>query len=731
MVDVDKQTEDNMTGKEDPVNEEKGGEAKNEQTLDNQMEIRVINEDHPSNNELNEEQTYSEEDYQKLVEFYDRTLSDIRQGEIVMGRVLAVTDQEVLVDIGFKSEGSIPLEEFDDPTQVKVGDKVEVFLETIEDADGQLVLSKRKATFMRLWDKVVDIHEQGQTIEGKCVRRIKGGIVVDLMGVDAFLPGSQIDVKPVRDFDALIGQTLTFKVVKVNRLRKNIVVSRRAILEESVAEQRGRVLKELEKGQILEGTVKNITDFGVFIDLGGVDGLLHINDLSWGRINHPSEVVKLDQKVKVVVLDFNDAKDRISLGIKQLKPHPWENIEKKFAEGSIVEGKVVSIADYGAFLELERGVEGLIHVSEMSWMRHNVHPSKILNVGDVVKVKILTLDKERKRISLGLKQLTENPWESIEKKYPVGSKYKGRVRNMTNFGAFVEMEDGIDGLIHISDLSWMKKIKHPSEVLKKGEEVEVVILEVNKDEHRVSLGYKQLTEDPWPAFEEAYKVNTVTPGKVVRFVEKGLIVELPLGLEGFAPLSQMVESSMAKLSQTIKIGDDLDFAVIEFDRANKRVVLSRKKVIELEKQGKSEAERGEIETFTEKAGEKPTLGEMAGHLSEEESQKESKEKSDTEAKSTEKQENGSKETSDTVIQSDEEAEQISKQKSKRKPEGEIPLEEVKKVETQESSQTDGQYEDAEKEESKEAAGDEPEPEKEKGKKTTQNKRPSSKKDKKE
>ncbi len=730
MVDEEKQTENDMTGKKDPVENEKGGEVKKEVSPADPMETRLKHEKNSSDNELDEEQTYSEEEYQKFIEFYDRTLSDIRQGEIVMGRILAVTEQEVLIDIGFKSEGSIPIEEFDDPSKLKVGDKVEVFLETIEDADGQLVLSKRKATFMRLWDKVVDIHNQGQTIEGKCVRRIKGGIVVDLMGVDAFLPGSQIDVKPVRDFDALIGQTLTFKVVKVNRLRKNIVVSRRAILEESMAEQRAEVLNELEKGQILEGSVKNITDFGVFIDLGGVDGLLHINDLSWGRINHPSEVVKLDQKVKVVVLDFNDAKDRISLGIKQLTPHPWENIETKYAEGSIVEGKVVSIADYGAFLELERGVEGLIHISEMSWMRHNVHPSKILNVGDVVKVKILSLDKERKRISLGLKQLTENPWESIEKKYPVGSKYKGRVRNMTNFGAFVEMDNGIDGLIHISDLSWMKKIKHPSEVLKKGEEVEVVILEVDKDEHRISLGYKQLTEDPWPAFEKAYQVNTVTPGKIVRFVEKGLIVELPLGLEGFAPLSQMVESSMAKLTQKVKIGDELDFAVIEFDRANKRVVLSRKKVTELEKLGKSEAEKKEVEAFTEKQEEKPTLGEMSGQDGEKESQKQSKEKSDAEVKSEEKPKNGLTEPSETAVESDEKPEQISKQDSKQNVESEISPEKEKKTETKDPSQMNSQSKDDQKEESKEEAETEPEPDKDKGKRTKK-KKTSAKKDKKE
>ena len=548
-----------------------------------------------------EESTYSEEEFKKFAQLYEQTFNEIKEGQIVRGRVLTITDNEVLVDIGFKSEGSVPIEEFGEPPEVKVGDTVEVFLDTLEDADGQLILSKKKATFMRLWDTVVDVYNEDGVIEGRCVRRIKGGIVVDLMGVDAFLPGSQIDVKPIRDFDALIGQTHTFKVVKVNKLRKNIVVSRRALLEESMAEQKEKVLATLEKGQICKGTVKNITDFGVFVDLGGVDGLLHINDISWGRINHPSEIVKLDDDIEVIILDFNDARDRISLGLKQLQPHPWEKIESKYPEESVINGRVVSITDYGAFVELEKGVEGLIHISEMSWTRHGVHPSKIVNVGDTVEAKVLNIDKERKRISLGLKQLTSDPWELIEEKFPVGSKYSGRVRNMTNFGAFIEMDEGIDGLIHISDLSWTRKIKHPSEVLKKGEEVEIVILDVNKKERRVSLGYKQLTEDPWPAFEEAYKVDTVTKGKVVRFVDKGLIVELPLGLEGFVPLSQMEEATMAEVTQKLKVDDEDTLVVIEFDRINKRVVLSRKKIDELNKKGEVEAEHADVADYMQQA----------------------------------------------------------------------------------------------------------------------------------
>jgi small subunit ribosomal protein S1 len=624
MVDEEKQSNE-LNGQESLKEPEKGGEETKPKKDEKTLKVKSVNEKTPLPFDK-EENEYSIEEYQKFVDLYDRTLSDISPGQIVMGRVLAVSEQDVLVDIGFKSEGSIPLEEFGDPPEVKVGDKIEVFLETIEDSDGQLLLSKRKANFVRLWDKVVEVYNEGGTIEGSCVRRIKGGIVVDLNGVDAFLPGSQIDVKPIRDFDALIGKTFTFKVVKVNKLRRNIVVSRRAILEESMKEQRDTILHDLEKGQVRKGTVKNITDFGVFVDLGGVDGLLHINDLSWGRINHPSEVVKLDEEIEVTVLDYNDAKDRISLGMKQLQPHPWENIQEKYPPESVVKGKVVSIADYGAFVELEKGVEGLIHVSEMSWTRHGIHPSKIVNVGEVVEVKILNIDKDKKRISLGLKQLTPDPWEDISEKYPVGSKLKGRVRNMTNFGAFIEIEEGIDGLVHISDLSWTKKIKHPSEVLKKGEEIEVMVMDISKSDRRISLGYKQLTDDPWETFEEKYKVDTVTKGKVLRFVDKGLVIELSLGLEGFIPLSQMQEPTMDKVKKKIKEGDELDFLVIEFDRENKRVVLSQNKLAEIEQKKEKGSEKAEVEAYIEKQESATTLGEIADKESKEEASAEKKEK---------------------------------------------------------------------------------------------------------
>ena len=682
MVDAEKPEQNGMTDSQDPIQPKEGGEADSE--LKDSKNVIASSEDKNEVNDLElEGQDYTEEERQRFEELYDRTLGDIRQGQIVMGRVLAITEQDVLVDIGFKSEGSIPLEEFGEPPEVKVGDKVEVYLDNIEDTDGQLILSKKKATFMRLWDKVVDVQEKGGTIDGKCVRRIKGGIVVDLMGVDAFLPGSQIDVKPIRDFDALIGNTYTFKVVKVNKLRKNIVVSRRALLEESMAEQRAKVLSDLEKGQVREGMVKNITDFGVFVDLGGVDGLLHINDLSWGRINHPSEVVKLDEKIKVMVLDFNDAKDRISLGLKQLQPHPWKEIKEKYPEGSVAKGKVVSIADYGAFVELERGVEGLVHVSEMSWTRHGIHPSKLVNVGDTIDVKILSIDKEKKRISLGLKQLTPDPWDNIEEKYPIESKFTGRVRNMTNFGAFVEMEEGIDGLIHISDLSWTRKIKHPSEVLKRGEDVEVIVLDINKAERRISLGYKQLTTDPWPAFEEAYKVGVITSTKIIRFVDKGMIVELPLGLEGFVPLSQLVEPSMAKVTQALSVGDEINLVVIEFDRTNKRVVLSRKKAVEQEKKGKADTEKDEVETYMKKKDEATTLGDIAGDLAKtEDDKKKVDEKKEVPEESTEAKE---KEHEAEAGDAKTDEEKTEKKKAEKKDD---VLEEKKDAKDQEKQETD-------------------------------------------
>jgi len=526
--------------------------------------------------ELEEENEYSSEEFEELTRLFADTISDYVEGELVVGKILSIGDKEVTIDIGFKSEGTIPIEEFSSPVELQVGDDIEVFIDNIEDNEGRLILSKKKVDFIHSWEKVLASYERGDILQGKCIRRIKGGIVVDLNGVDAFLPGSQIDVKPIRDFDSFIGRTLDFKVVKVNNLRKNIVVSHRVLIEEEMKEQRDKILENLEKNQVLEGTVKNITDFGVFIDLGGVDGLLHINDLSWGRVSHPSEIVALDEKIKVMVLDFNEEKDRISLGLKQLQPHPWENVPDKYPVGAVVKGKVVNISDYGAFVELEKGVEGLIHISEMSWTQHIKHPSKILAVGEIVEAKILSVDEEDKKISLGLKQLEPDPWDTLEEKYPIESRHEGKVRNLTNFGAFVELEEGIDGLIHISDLSWTKKIRHPGEVLKKGDAIEVIVLNVDRENRRISLGYKQTSDNPWDTFEQVYKPGKITNGKIVRLIEKGVIAELPEVVDGFVPMSHLQKPNISKPADGYKVGDELELCVIEFNKEAKKIVLSEK-----------------------------------------------------------------------------------------------------------------------------------------------------------
>ena len=505
---------------------------------------------------------------------YEGTLGKITQGTIVKGKIVHIGDNDVALDIGFKSDGIVSLNEFPDIANFKVGDDVEVYLESIEDKDGQLVLSRKRADFMRMWERVTTAFTTGEIIRGKCIRRIKGGIVVDLAGIDAFLPGSQIDVRPVRDFDALIGKEMDFRVVKINHPSENVVVSHKILVEESMADQRKAILASLEKGQILEGSVKAISDFGVFVDLGGVDGLVHITDLSWGRVNHPSEIVKLDQTINVVVLDFDQEKKRISLGYKQLQPHPWENIETKYPVTTKVNGKVVSLTDYGAFIEIEKGIEGLIHISEMSWTQHIKHPSQVVSMGQMIDAVILSLDKDAKKISLGIKQLEPDPWSSLLVKYPVGSHHTGIVRNLTNFGVFVELEQGIDGLIHISDLSWTKKIRHPGEVVKKGDPIDVVILGVDVDQRRISLGHKQLTDNPWNTFSYAYKVGTEVEGKVVRIIEKGVIVELPMSVDGFVPLSQLSLTPVKNIADAFHVDDELPMTVIEFDGESKKIVLS-------------------------------------------------------------------------------------------------------------------------------------------------------------
>jgi len=507
--------------------------------------------------EIIEDKEYSEDELNFLTQLYDKTLNTIKQGDIVRGKILDVTDNEVIVDIGFKSEGIIPIDEFENKKDITVGEEVEVFLETMEDINGQLILSRKRADFIRVWEEVVQKFENNETIKGTIARRIKGGMVVSLNGVDAFLPGSQIDVKPIRDFDSFLGKEMEFKIVKVNHARRNIVVSSRVLIEKEMESQRSEIIDTIEKGQVRKGMVKNITDFGVFIDLGGVDGLLHITDLSWGRVNHPSEVVKLDQEIEIVILDFNENKDRISLGRKQLLPHPWENIDKKYPISKVVTGKVVSLTDYGAFIELENGIEGLIHISEMSWSQHIKHPSQLLNVGQDVEAKILNIESDEKKISLGLKQLEPDPWEHIDQKYPLNSKHTGVVRNLTQFGAFVELEEGIDGLVHISDLSWTKKVRHPSEVVKRGDEIEVIVLGINRDERRIALGHKQIDENPWDAFEEKYKIGTDTKGTISRIIDKGLIITLPLGVDGFIPITHLGPSKLKKAIDYYKMGDEV------------------------------------------------------------------------------------------------------------------------------------------------------------------------------
>jgi small subunit ribosomal protein S1 len=521
-----------------------------------------------------EEKEYDPSEFDRLKIMYEGTLTTLKKGEIITGKIIQLTKDHAIIDIGFKSEGMVNIDEFTNSSELKIGDVVEVFLESVENKDGNVTLSRKRADFVRIWERIQGAFDNEEILQGRCIRRIKGGIVMDLMGVDAFLPGSQIDIRPVRDFDAYLGRTLDVRVVKINQPAENIVVSRKVIIEEQIAGQRKAILDSLEKGQILEGTVKAIADFGVFIDLGGVDGLVHITDLSWGRVNHPTEIVKLDQTVNVVVLDFDADKKRISLGMKQLMPHPWENIENKYPVGTKVRGKVVSLADYGAFIEIEKGIEGLIHISEMSWTQHIKHPSQVVSMGQMVDAVILNLDVHDKKISLGMKQLEPDPWSNLIAKYPVGSRHTGVVRNLTNFGVFVELEPGVDGLVHISDLSWTKKIRHPGEIVKKAEKIDVVILGIDIDQRRISLGHKQVQDNPWDVFESSYAVGIESEGKITRIIEKGVIVELPSGVDGFVPSSQLANKVVKNIPESFKEGDTLPLKVIEFDKENKKIVLS-------------------------------------------------------------------------------------------------------------------------------------------------------------
>ncbi len=507
---------------------------------------------------------------------YSETLSSVIENEVVEGTVVAVTKREVLVNIGYKSEGVIAVSEFRYNPELAVGDKVEVYVENAEDKKGQLVLSHKKARSLRSWDRVNEAFDKDEIVKGYIKCRTKGGMIVDVFGIEAFLPGSQIDVKPIRDYDVFVNKTMEFKIVKINHEFRNVVVSHKALIEAELEAQKADIIGKLEKGQVLEGTVKNITSYGVFIDLGGVDGLIHITDLSWGRINHPEEVVALDQKINVVILDFDDTKKRIALGLKQLSAHPWDALDANLKVGDTVKGKVVVLADYGAFIEIQPGVEGLIHVSEMSWSSHLRSAQDFLKVGDEVEASILTLDREERKMSLGIKQLKADPWANIAEKYPVGSKHSAVVRNFTNFGVFVELEEGVDGLVHISDLSWTKKVKHPSEFTAIGEKLEVVVLEIDAENRRLSLGHKQLEENPWDVFETVFTVGSVHEGTVVTFNEKGATVALSYGIEGFAPAKALVKED----GTTAKAEEKLEFKVVEFNKGNKKIILSHSRIAE-------------------------------------------------------------------------------------------------------------------------------------------------------
>ena len=525
--------------------------------------------------------------HEELEKAYDNTLNKVNDREVVDGTVIAMNKREVVVNIGYKSDGIIPMSEFRYNPELKVGDTVEVFIENQEDKKGQLVLSHRKARATRSWDRVNAALENEEIIKGYIKCRTKGGMIVDVFGIEAFLPGSQIDVKPIRDYDVFVGKTMEFKVVKINQEFKNVVVSHKALIEAELEQQKKEIIGKLEKGQVLEGTVKNITSYGVFIDLGGVDGLIHITDLSWGRVSDPKEVVELDQKLNVVILDFDDEKKRIALGLKQLTPHPWDALDTNLKVGDHVKGKVVVMADYGAFIEIAPGVEGLIHVSEMSWSQHLRSAQDFMKVGDEVEAVVLTLDREERKMSLGIKQLKSDPWETIEEKYPIGSKHTAKVRNFTNFGVFVEIEEGVDGLIHISDLSWTKKVKHPSEFTQIGADIDVQVLEIDKENRRLSLGHKQLEENPWDVFETVFTVGSVHEGTIIEMLDKGAVVALPYGVEGFATPKHLVKEDGSQA----QLDEKLEFKVIEFNKDAKRIILSHSRIFEDAAKAEERAEK--------------------------------------------------------------------------------------------------------------------------------------------
>ncbi len=550
---------------------------------------------------------------EELTKTYDESLNTVKDKDVIEGTIIALNKREAVVNIGYKSDGIIPVNEFRYNPDIKVGDVVEVFIENQEDKKGQLILSHRKARMSRSWDRVNEALENDEIIKGYIKCRTKGGMIVDVFGIEAFLPGSQIDVKPIRDYDIFVGKTMEFKVVKINQEFKNVVVSHKALIEAELEQQKKDIISKLERGQVLKGVVKNITTYGVFIDLGGVDGLIHITDLSWGRVNHPEEVVKLDQELDVVILDFDDERRRIALGLKQLQPHPWDALDANLKVGDKVKGKVVVMADYGAFVEIAPGVEGLIHVSEMSWSQHLRSAQDFMKVGDEVEAVVLTLDRDERKMSLGIKQLKNDPWEDIETRYPIGSKHTAKVRNFTNFGVFVEIEEGVDGLIHISDLSWTKKIKHPSEFTQVGAEIDVQVLEIDKENRRLSLGHKQLEENPWDVLETVFTVGSIHQGTIVEMQDKGGVVALPYGVEGFATPKHLVKED----GTPAQVDEKLDFKVIEFNKDNKRIFLSHSRIFEDEaKAEKNEARKARRQNKKEEQPalttpvEKTTLGDL-------------------------------------------------------------------------------------------------------------------------
>jgi small subunit ribosomal protein S1 len=566
---------------------------------------------------LFDEEEYSDEEYEDMLSMYEDTLKNIEEGEIVKAKVLRVTDSAAILDLGFKSEGSVPLEEFRAPDEVEPGQEVDVFLEKLEDNEGVVVLSKKKADFLRVWEQIKAAYDADEPIGGVIKKKVKGGVTVDIMGVDAFLPGSQVALRRVPNVDDLVGQEFDFKILKLNKRRRNIVVSRRVILEQERSEKREELKTELEVGQLRKGIVKNITDFGAFIDLGGMDGLLHITDMSWGRVGHPSELCSIGDEIEVKILDIDWDRERISLGLKQLEPHPWKDVEEKYPVGGRVRGKVVSITNYGAFVELERGVEGLVHISEMSWTRNVRHPSQLVSIGDEIEAVVLKVDPEEEKISLGMKQAEEDPWLNLPEKYPPGTRIRGKVRNLTSFGAFVEVEPGIDGLVHVSDMSWTKRIQHPSEVLKKGDEVEVVALSIDVDQKRISLGLKQTEDDPWYQLAQTFAPGTETTGTAVRLLDKGIVVDLGEDVEGFVPVSQIVEDrEIHTPADVVKEGDKLQLKVMESDPINRRIVLQvtelPERVEEPETEETAEAEAEETEASTAGAEAEETAEAEAG-----------------------------------------------------------------------------------------------------------------------